>query len=238
LDDGQENESPPLTIKGEQAIPLEDRYHKFKHSSGDLTDISRADIVIGNEWTKATTRRTASTAARTTFTTQLNAATAFLAGYGTAVGRVNTLRALRNEYNDIVADPDNVQVEQVKLNTLNLHIQQWRAANNSTGIAYALVSPLILDQRWSTKGSAFIGTKTPAGVMELRAILNGNTTSAQKLVSLAQIAVNKIANPDDRRHATTTLLYQLLRDMNGMYTTGGAGWTNFIARLTAVENGM
>lgn len=238
LDDGQENESPPLTIKGEQAIPLEDRYHKFKHSSGNLNNINRADKVIKNEWTKATTRRAASTAARTTFTAQLNAATAFLAGYGTAMGRVNTLLALRNEYNNVVADPDNVQAEQAKLNTLNLHIQQWQAVNNNAGIAYTLVSSLILDHRWSTKGSAFIGTKTPAGVVELRAVLNGNATSAQKLVSLAQIAVNKIASPDDRRHATTTLLYQLLRDMNGMYMNGGGGWTNFIARLTTVENSM
>jgi|GEM_PF-6627599 len=239
LDDGQERRTPPLTIKGEQAIPLEDRYHKFKQSSGNLTDLSRTATVIKNEWTKATTRRTASTAARTAFTDALAVANAFIAGYGAVVGKVASLGAIRTDLALINANPDTVATEHDKLRAVELKIGTWQAANTNDSVAYGLVSALILDANWANKGEAFIGKKVPGGVTALRGIVNGAGTAAAKQDGLARTAKEKIDAPDKDRHDTTKALYALLHGMQAQYGAGGAaGWNDFVRDLDAVIAGL
>jgi hypothetical protein len=61
FDGGQEKLKPALSIKGEQAIPLEDRYSFFKASAEDMSP-ENVDTYMKAEWAKAVARRQASTA--------------------------------------------------------------------------------------------------------------------------------------------------------------------------------
>ncbi len=64
LDKGQESLSPELSVKGEQAIVLEDRYSSLKLSNDDLKDMSKIDTLIEAEWAAAVKRRSESTVSK------------------------------------------------------------------------------------------------------------------------------------------------------------------------------
>jgi len=64
LDKGQEILSPELSVKGEQAIVLEDRYSSLKLSNDDLKNMSKIDTLIEAEWAAAVKRRSESTVSK------------------------------------------------------------------------------------------------------------------------------------------------------------------------------
>ncbi|MBV6447650.1 DUF4157 domain-containing protein [Nitrosomonas sp.] len=64
LDKEQEKLSPKLSVQGEQAIVLEDRYSALKLSNADLKDMSKIDTLIEAEWAAAVKRRSQSTVSK------------------------------------------------------------------------------------------------------------------------------------------------------------------------------
>ena len=233
LDAGQENENPPLTIKGEQAIPLEDRYTQSKKSFGNPKAIDKADVLIKAEWQKAVDRRLASTKGRSDFITEYNRIAQFFTSYGLAADRVTSLKALNIRFGNIQIDPDDVAAEREKLDNLAQEILEWtnNYQNSLAGFILDLLRPVIQNTKWNTKANAFIGRQAPAGVAAMRTELGQRRTDSVKLNNLVKTAKERLAKHTSASQVTTNF-YTLLRDL----APPGLPWDVFITRLDAVEN--
>jgi hypothetical protein len=78
---------------------------------------------------------------------------------------------------------------------------------------YNAVSNKLLEARWNNEGQAFIGTKVPAGVAEMRTQLD-NSAKRESLNAIYQNALHRIAHPDRQRSHATTNLYNALAQIN------------------------
>lgn len=235
LDAGQEALHPALSIRGEQAIPLEDRASQSKESFGDPRAIDQAENVLNAAWDMAKARRIGSTAIRTTYNTQHAALAARLQAYGTLPTLVPALNALVLRMAPL-ADPDDLQIATNSLQTLTQDVTNWQGANTNPATALALLTPLINKANWSTKGNAFIGKKVPDGVQLMRTELAAGNNAATTLANLGAIATTRLGS--GARDPATTHMYQLARDTPGWIAGGAAGWSNFVAKYNTTNGAV
>ena len=226
LDDGQELLAPELTIRGEQAIPLEDRASQAKASFGNKRDIAHANDRMMEMWTAAKDRRIASTALRTAYRARHAEIGGFFAGYGTLIPLVPALNALHGRATALPANPGNLQPSVVTMNALTIDLGNWLNANSDEAVALGLLRPLINKPNWSTKGSAFLGTKTPRGIRSLRVELAAGNSAAVTLGNLGVIAFKRMATGESRTAVARDMYNLLYRTPNLIGTAGG--WTKFV----------
>ena len=240
LDDGQESAAfnPKLTVKGEQAIPLEDRYIHHKDSTLDRMDISTAEGQINAEWTKAKNRRIKSTKERTDLEQEYDRADTFFQGFGNAVVHVAALNTFKLEFDGLSRNPDNVSEEVEKIFSLNSNIVDWQLNNTNESVALALVTPLLQKANWSKIGTGRIPftTKIPTGISAMQTTLSGGGDANSKINSMALTALERL-NKGNRDNTAQKNTYELMRDISGWIINGQAGWNNLIAKLQ-IADGM
>lgn len=118
LDDEQDKPSPGLTVKGEEAIPLEDRKSQSKKSFGLGKDVDKIEHIIKKEWKAAIDRRLASTKDRAEFDGLREKADAFVKKFGDATEKLKILKTLKTNFEKITLDPLDVEKEKKKLDDL------------------------------------------------------------------------------------------------------------------------
>ncbi len=236
LDAGQHLLGPELSIRGEQAIPLEDRATQSKDSFGDEHDIAHVNDILNTAWDTAKNRRIASTAVRTAYRARHAALTAVFAGYGTLVPLIAGLNALRVRLNALHANPDNLPPAVALINQLHADVGVWRGNNSDAQLALQLLTPLIGKANWVTKGYRLIGSNVvPAGVVLLRTELAAANPPATTLANLRTIGLARLAGGD--RAQVTTNMYELVRDTPGWIGTA-AGWTSFVTKHNTTNGGV
>ncbi len=237
LDDKQEELAPELSIRGEQAIPLEDRAASRKASLGSLRDFDGTSDRIMDAWNSAVDRRFASTADRTRYLEAYDAVSNALRPQFDALGSLPTihgqLRRMRAQL-DALANPDNLQKSHVLLQELDLEFKAWRAKNSNPHLALLKLILLIENRGWDRKT---IRGKPPTGVGLMRAELAARHKDNATLTNLQKIANDRLAAGGRTRRAATGHLYRLVRDTPRWIGTG-AGWTNFVAQYNRTNGAV
>lgn len=80
---------------------------------------------------------------------------------------------------------------------------------------YNATSALLNDVAWANEGEAIIGHKVPAGITSMRNALNTVANKREALNQIRSIALDKGAEPQDKRSRSTVEAYRVLRDIAG-----------------------
>jgi hypothetical protein len=118
LDAEQDKPTPALTVKGEEAIPLEDRKSQSKQSFGRARDVDKIDRTIKQEWKRAVDRRLASTRDRAEFDELRVKADSFVNKFSTDLDNLTLLKRFEEDFAKIEIDPVDVEKEKQKLDKL------------------------------------------------------------------------------------------------------------------------
>lgn len=236
LDAGQEHLAPELNIRGEQAIPLEDRASQYKASFGDPRDIAHANDRMMEIWKAAKDRRMLSTQLRANYQARHTELVDFFARFGGVLPLVPDLNALHGRFAPLAANPGDLNGAVAVLSPLLNDLRDWSAANSDAGVALNLLRPLINKANWSKQGSALIGKKTPKGVLLLRKELAAGNDAQTTLDNLGMIAFGRLSKGGSRAQVTANLYNLVYRAAQRI---GSApGWTNFANRYTSVNGAV
>ncbi|MCV3274442.1 eCIS core domain-containing protein [Roseobacter sinensis] len=234
LDDKQEELKPELSIRGEQAIPLEDRAASSKASFGSSDDIDGIEDRLMNAWNSAVDRRIASTKDRADYQRAYDAVRPQFDALGSFPTIHGQLRRMRAQF-DALASPDNLEQSSVQLQALDLEFKAWRANNPDAHLALLKLILLIENPGWAKKA---IGRgKVPTGVHLMRAELAARHADNTTLTNLRDIATARLAAGGLTRRASTKNLYTLVRDTPGWIGNGG-GWTSFVALYSRTDRAV
>ncbi|HEX7815064.1 DUF4157 domain-containing protein [Dyella sp.] len=240
LDAGQEHLSPPLTVAGQQAIPLEDRASQSKQSFGDSHDIDHLDATLMRAWNTAKSRRMSSTSVIAEYAALRTVVNNKLDAYGNLHTLLPALGQRKLRFDAMpghLAAADHTSLDlYTKLEQLNGEIDVWRAALTNKSIALSLIRPLLQKAGWSTKGKTLFGTKLPDGIEQMRQELaNGNAPDAT-LDNLRNIALTK--NGGTRAQVVADM-YTLAAQVPAWMVAGGAAnWNLFVASYNAIDGAV
>lgn len=239
LDDKQEELEPELSIRGEQAIPLEDRDTKSKASFGPSNDIEGVNDRLMGAWNSAVDRRLDSTKDRAynrrSYFRVYDALRAEFAALGDLPSIHGGLRRMRGLFENLPANPGNIQQNHVLLQVLDQEFRQMRAQYTDSRLALMKLMLLIENPGWAKK--AMGRGKVPTGVRLMRAELSAGNAADTTLANLRGIAIARLAKGGLTRRAATKNLYTLVRDTPGWIGNGG-GWTNFVALHDRTESAL
>lgn len=236
LDAGQEHLAPEINIRGEQAIPLEDRASQYKASFGDPRDIAHANERMMDIWNAAKDRRMLSTQLRANYQARHTELVNVFADYAGVLPLVPDLNALHARFTPLAANPGDLDGAVEVMAPIIRDLRNWSAANSDADVALDLLRPLINKANWSKQGSALIGKKTPKGVLLLRKELSAGNDAQTTLDNLGVIAFARLTKGGSRAQVTADL-YNLLYGATRRIGTA-TGWTNFANRYTAVNGAV
>lgn len=230
LDDEQEELAPELSIRGEQAIPLEDRATHIKASFGASDDIDGIEDRLMNAWDSAVDRRLDSTKDRPDDQRNYHRVYDALRAEFAALGDLPTihgqLRRFQARFNALPANPGTQVQNPVLLQALDREFRAMRAQYTNSRLALLKLMLLIESPGWAKK--AIGRRKVPTGVDLMRAELEAGHAANTTLANLRDIAIARLTAGGLTRRASTKNLYTLVRDTPGWIGNGG-GWTSFVA---------
>ena len=237
LDDGQEAERPHLTVRGQQAIPLEDRKTASKASFGDAHNIAGLSGTLMHAWELAKVRRFSSTEdARADYTVMRNRLNPRITGYGNLHTILPAFADIRQKFNALPAvGPADHTLSKIYMDMWHLEqsFNQFRAGGDEA-VALLLLRPLIKKPNWDTKGKALWGTKIPDGVAAMQTELDANHDPATTLNNLEQIANARPAKKSGRIDVTGNM-YALAKNAPGHIVRGAMGWNAFVVLYNTVN---